>query len=125
MRKSLLPLMALVFSVTLCLAAYSGAGTTQPKARPAANGPSGLAEKSEAFIDDAILAARVKTRLINQAGLAAFDIDVHAEQGAIRLQGEVADVTAKALAGRLARHTDGVRSVDNALSPVTGAKRSP
>lgn len=75
-----------------------------------------LAETSEAFIDDAILAGKVKTRLIAEADLAAFEIDVEVEEGAVSLRGEVPDEASKTLAAEVTRATEGVNEVSNSLT---------
>lgn len=75
-----------------------------------------LAETSEAFIDDAILAGKVKTRLIAEADLAAFEIDVEVQEGEVNLSGQVQDEAAKELAAEVTRSTEGVKDVRNGLT---------
>lgn len=67
-------------------------------------------------IDDAGITAKVKAALAVDPALSASRIDVHTENGVVRLDGPAPDDAAKARATVLAAAPQGVRGVDNRLS---------
>jgi osmotically-inducible protein OsmY len=72
-------------------------------------------------LDDASLAARVKSKLIAEAGPAGLAIDVTTARGVVTLQGTVDAPDVRERAGRAASGVDGVRSVENRLVVATGS----
>jgi osmotically-inducible protein OsmY len=60
---------------------------------------------------DAALLARVKTALIREKSFDGFDIDVDVENGVVSLTGTVPSLEGRALAIKLARETEGVKSI--------------
>ncbi len=67
-------------------------------------------------IDDAAITASVKTKLAADPDVAAINIDVDTNEGVVTLSGRVESQFQKDEAGRIARATDGVRSVINNLT---------
>ena len=67
-------------------------------------------------VDDAAITASVKTKLAADPDVAAINVDVDTNEGVVTLSGRVESQFQKDEAGRIARGTDGVRSVINNLS---------
>lgn len=70
----------------------------------------------ERSVGDALLEARIKTRLLEQLGKVAFKVDVDAADGVVTLSGVVPDVARKQLAVSIARGTSGVKDVRDLLA---------
>jgi osmotically-inducible protein OsmY len=66
-------------------------------------------------LTDVEITAMVKSKLTADPEVAAHNIDVDTNEGVVTLSGRVADVDQKREAEKLARNTDGVRSVINNL----------
>ena len=66
-------------------------------------------------IEDSAITSAVKTRLAGDPDVSAHDIDVDTEEGVVTLNGTVESQFQKDEAGRIARDTEGVRSVINNL----------
>ena len=64
---------------------------------------------------DAALTAEVKSLLIAESGIRAFDINVDTYNNTVTLKGTVKSGAQRALAGRVARKPRGVKSVHNEL----------
>lgn len=71
-------------------------------------------------IDDAYITAEVKSKLMWSKHVEGSDTNVDTNLGKVTLRGTAESADGKALAGRLALNTPGVRSVDNQLT-VKGA----
>lgn len=67
-------------------------------------------------IDDASITASIKTKFAADPDINPFNIDVDTMEGRVRLSGQVDDDFTREEAERLARRTDGVRSVDNEVT---------
>lgn len=67
-------------------------------------------------MDDAAITASVKSKFLADPDVAAINIDVDTNEGVVTLSGRVESQFQKDEAGRIARTTDGVRSVINNLS---------
>ncbi|MGG2398515.1 BON domain-containing protein [Pseudomonas sp. SH1-B] len=77
--------------------------------------PPGLVQR----LEDASLAATVKSKLLWNSNTRGLDIQVKSEAGKITLSGHAQTPAAKELAGQLAANTDGVAEVFNHLSVST------
>jgi len=66
-------------------------------------------------IDDASITAAVKSKLLWGKNTKGFSTNVDTLSGRVSLHGTVEDGASKELAGRIAKNTHGVRSVDNQL----------
>ncbi len=79
-------------------------------------------------IDDAGITAEVKSKLMWSKHVDGSDTNVDTNLGKVTLRGTADSADGKALAGRLALNTPGVRSVDNQLTvkgaPVTVADKT-
>lgn len=71
-------------------------------------------------LEDAGIAAKVKTRLASDERISAFDVDVDAREGVVTLRGTVSKEEAKSAAEELARATDGVSDVVNMITVGSG-----
>jgi hyperosmotically inducible periplasmic protein len=67
------------------------------------------------YVDDSMLTASVKAKLIGDSTTKAYQINVGTENGVVQLTGFVDSTTMKARAGELARSVDGVKEVRNDL----------
>jgi hyperosmotically inducible protein len=65
--------------------------------------------------DDAATTASVKSRLVADPEVSSYEIDVDSTDGVVRLSGLVETEAERAAAERVARATDGVRSVKNEI----------
>jgi osmotically-inducible protein OsmY len=70
---------------------------------------------AERAVADALLAARVKTRLLEEMGKIAFDIEVEATDGSVSLSGKVPDAARGKLAVDVAKRTPGVKELHDHL----------
>jgi hyperosmotically inducible protein len=66
-------------------------------------------------IDDGMLTASVKSKLMDDSTTKAYEINVGTQQGVVQLTGFVDSTKMKARAGELARSVDGVKDVRNDL----------
>jgi hyperosmotically inducible periplasmic protein len=68
-----------------------------------------------AKVDDAMITAKVKTKISTDQAKSLVKVNVDTKDGVVHLQGTVPTPEDKARAERLARDTDGVVSVKNDL----------
>jgi len=94
----------------------------QPAARapaaeqPAATGQQTTGQQSAgATVDDAVVTAKVKARLVDDEVTKASQIEVTTFQGTVQLSGSVDSEEARSRAGELARNVGGVKDVKNSL----------
>lgn len=73
-------------------------------------------ERAERLLADQILEGRVKSSILEAVGKAAFDIEVEATDGVVRLSGRVTDRRVRSLALDAAEKTDGVRKLHDLLT---------
>jgi hyperosmotically inducible protein len=66
-------------------------------------------------VDDSMLTASVKTKLMEDATTKAYQINVGTEKGVVQLTGFVDSTNMMARAGEIARSVDGVKDVRNDL----------
>jgi hyperosmotically inducible protein len=66
-------------------------------------------------VDDSMLTASVKAKLMEDSTTKAYQINVGTEKGVVQLTGFVDSTTMKTRAGELARSVDGVKQVRNDL----------
>lgn len=76
------------------------------------------------FVDDAAIAAKVKTQLFQDPGTSGFQIDVKSFKGTVQLSGFVNTDSSKDRAGQIATKTEGVVSVKNDLIVKSGSAKS-
>jgi osmotically-inducible protein OsmY len=72
-------------------------------------------DATQGRIADAVLETRVKTRLVEEMGRAAFAVEVEARDGVVSLSGAVPDEIRRALAVQTAERTSGVTRVTDLL----------
>jgi hyperosmotically inducible protein len=65
------------------------------------------------YVDDATISTKVRSQLIEDQALRAFDIHVETMQDVVQLSGFVDSTQQKAQAEQIARSINGVRSVRN------------
>lgn len=66
-------------------------------------------------IDDAAITASIKAKLLEDQRTEGFDVNVDTVNGRVTLRGGADTAADRATAGKIARETDGVRSVDNRI----------
>jgi osmotically-inducible protein OsmY len=68
-----------------------------------------------AYIDDSVITATVKTRMLDNPDVAGTSITVETLNGTVMLSGFARNVLEKATAERIARDVEGVKSVRNEI----------
>jgi hyperosmotically inducible protein len=76
-------------------------------------------------VDDAMITAKVKTKLSTEHAKNLIKVDVDTKDGVVHLKGSVPTLEHKAQAERLALETDGVISVMNDLKVAGSTDSSP
>jgi hyperosmotically inducible protein len=76
-----------------------------------------------ATVEDTVITAKVKTKLMAEKSLKKSDIKVVTTNGVVTLTGSASSSKAKSLAEAKAKSVDGVKSVDNALK-TPGSSRT-
>lgn len=109
-----------VQSVDNRLATDARLNTPVPQDEPRINTDKSLVQR----VDDATLAATVRSRLAWNGSTEGLDIQVRAESGVVSLNGNAGTPTAKELASALVNNTEGVREVHNHLS-ISSADSTP
>jgi osmotically-inducible protein OsmY len=66
-------------------------------------------------VDDGVVTAKVKAKLIDDPVTKAHQINVDTFKGTVQLSGFVESTEARARAAQLAKETDGVKDVKNSL----------
>lgn len=69
-----------------------------------------------AYVDDATITTKVKTRFVDNKNVDAASIKVETLNGTVLLSGFAKNATEKATAETIARDTSGVRSVRNEIA---------
>ena len=72
-------------------------------------------ESTGEYVDNSVITAKVKTALLNDAGLKSFDIGVETYKDVVQLSGFVNSDQVKTHAGGVAAGVAGVHSVRNNL----------
>ena len=101
MRSLILMLVLLLSSA--CTAMVLGGGSSAPT-------PGGTAASS-----DAAIAANIREHFASDSTLAAYNLGVRSYSGNVTLTGAVKNYVAREQAGRLAKATNGVRTVTNQI----------
>jgi osmotically-inducible protein OsmY len=120
LTRSLLVAAALGSIVTAGCASDSEKATPrQPTAarQPAAPGQPAAAGQQTAgeAVDDAVVTAKVKARLVDDEVTKAYQINVETFKGTVQLSGSVDSEEARSRATELARNVGGVKDVKNSL----------
>jgi len=82
-----------------------------PAGQPAAAGQQTAGEE----VDDAVVTAKVKARLVDDAVTKAYQINVETFKGTVQLSGSVDSEEARLRATELAKNVGGVKDVKNSL----------
>ena len=82
----------------------------------AENAISSALDSAGTVMADSAITAEIKAKYIAEADLAALEIDVDTQEGAVTLTGTVPTEPAKSLAEEIASNVDGVTSVENDLA---------
>lgn len=87
------------------------AGTGQQSAQSAGAGQQSAGE----VVDDGVVTAKVKARLVDDPVTKAYEINVETFKGTVQLSGVVDSAEARSRATQLAKETGGVKDVKNSL----------
>src|SRR3569623_908779 len=103
---------------------YHGAGLSLGTADAASTDtvPQPHSNSVGAAITDTAITTKVKAKLIGEESLKQSDISVSTTNGVVTLTGSATSSDAKALAAKLAKGVDGVRSVDGDMKTPTSSK---
>jgi osmotically-inducible protein OsmY len=93
-------------------AAHHQPATSQPAASQSAASTEPTAGES---VDDAVVTAKVKAKLIDDEVTKAYQINVETFKGTVQLSGSVDSAEARSRATELARDVGGVKDVKNSL----------
>jgi len=74
--------------------------------------------RAKYYATDAAITTAVKAKYLAEKGLDSMDIKVKTVNGVVTIRGQVMEKSQVGLAEKIARETDGVRSVVNKLSVV-------
>ena len=109
---------ALLVAAVLGCTALSGCMSTEDrKSETAAAKKSDAASHETAgeTVDDSVVTAKVKAKLVDDPVTKAYQINVETFQGTVQLSGSVDTAEAVSRAERLAKDVGGVKSVKNSL----------
>lgn len=100
MKRSLPMRLVVALAATMAIAACNSTRTS---------------ESAGEYVDNTVITSKVKTALLNDAGLKSFDIGVESYKDVVQLSGFVNNEQVKTHAGAVAAGVSGVRSVRNNL----------
>jgi len=109
---------ALLVTATLSCTALAGCSSTEDrKSETAAQTKSDAANHETAgeVVDDSVVTAKVKAKLVDDPVTKAYQINVETFKGTVQLSGFVDSAEAVSRAGRLAKDVGGVKDVKNSL----------
>jgi osmotically-inducible protein OsmY len=109
---------ALLVAATLGSTALAGCAATagQESAAAAQKRPDAAEQQTAGqAVDDSVVTAKVKARLVDDPVTKAYQIDVETFQGTVQLSGSVDSEEARSRATQLARAVGGVKDVKNSL----------
>lgn len=86
------------------------------------NAVSGAIDTAGQVMADSAITGEIKAKYIAEADLAALEIDVDTQDGAVTLKGSVPSEPAKSLAEEIASNVEGVKSVENDLDVEAAAQ---
>jgi osmotically-inducible protein OsmY len=97
--------------------AIAGCASTAAQQSPAAGSQSPAAGQQTAgeVVDDSVVTAKVKAKLLDDPVTKAYQINVETFKGAVQLSGFVDSAEARSRATQLARDVGGVKDVKNSL----------
>jgi osmotically-inducible protein OsmY len=107
----------LVAAVTSC-AALAGCASSSDERAPAAREPAGQQTAGE-VVDDGVVTAKVKAKLVDDPLTKAYQINVETFKGTVNLSGSVDSAEARTRATELAEQVGGVKDVKNSLQVRT------
>jgi len=102
---------AVTVSAALAGCASSGNHESSTAHQPAAAGQQTAGE----VVDDGVVTAKVKAKLVDDPVTKAYQINVETFKGNVQLSGSVDSAEARSRATELARQVDGVKDVKNSL----------
>jgi len=115
---------ALLVAAVLGSAALAGCAATDNETtarepatarKPAATQPAASGQSAGESIDDAVVTAKVKAKLVDDEVTKAYQIEVETFKGTVQLSGSVDSEEARSRATELARDVGGVKDVKNSL----------
>ena len=107
---------ALLFAAALGSTALAGCVSTDAEQTPAAERQSPAAEQTAGeVVDDSVVTAKVKAKLVDDPVTKAYQINVETFKGTVQLSGSVESAEARSRATQLAREVGGVKDVKNSL----------
>ena len=92
------------------------ASTTDEQSAAAGQQSAATGQQTDAeVVDDGVVTAKVKARLVDDPVTKAYEINVETFKGVVQLSGLVDSAEARSRATQLARETGGVKDVKNSL----------
>jgi osmotically-inducible protein OsmY len=109
---------ALLVAAVLGSTAIAGcAATSEQESEAAAERKSDVVDRQTAgeVVDDSVVTAKVKARLVDDPVTKAYQINVETFKGTVQLSGFVDSAEARSRAAQLAKDVGGVKDVKNSL----------
>jgi osmotically-inducible protein OsmY len=108
---------ALLVAAALGATAMAGCVSTDRSESSAAGRESPAADRQTAgeVVDDGVVTAKVKARLVDDPVTKAYQIEVETFKGTVQLSGSVDSAEARSRAEQLASNVGGVKDVKNSL----------
>jgi len=105
---------ALLVAAVLGSTAMAGCVSSSDTESPAASSPAAQQTAGE-VVDDGVVTAKVKAKLVDDPVTKAYQINVETFKGSVQLSGFVDSAEARSRATQLAKEVGGVKDVKNSL----------
>ena len=106
---------ALLIAAALGSTAVAGCASTDESESSAASQPAAGQPTAGEVVDDGVVTAKVKARLVDDPVTKAYQIEVETLKGTVQLSGFVDSAEARSWAAQLAGAVGGVKAVKNSL----------
>lgn len=106
---------ALLVAAALGSTALAGCATGDERSETAGRQPAAGQQTAGEVVDDSVVTAKVKAKLVDDPVTKAYQIEVETFKGTVQLSGFVDSAEAVSRAAQLAKDVGGVKSVKNSL----------
>ena len=106
----------LIVAAALAFTAMAGCTLMSDEQSPAASEPTAAGQQTAGeAVDDGVVTAKVKAKLVDDPVTKAYQINVETFKGTVQLSGSVDSAEARSRATQLAKAVSGVKDVENSL----------
>jgi osmotically-inducible protein OsmY len=106
---------ALLVAAALGSTALAGCVSTDDSPSSSRESPAAAQQTAGEVVDDGVVTAKVKAKLVDDAVTKAYQINVETFKGTVQLSGFVDSAEARSRAAQLASNVGGVKDVKNSL----------